>query len=696
MSTNKKGKDQKRKPQANLAAYEIVTDFEPTLVANEKLGERPDWDGFRIWESVKYPIPIISDHTKYRRVINTLGNPAIDIMSDWLMDFSTIAAGQLRRTDWYNFRNLVLVQVPRCNSGCWYCFNDAWKPKCICAPPKTAKEIIDHFIQQHDRDQKYAGLQKNVLRLSGGEPFLEPLLVRDLAFELKKKINKYGELFFWIDTNLVFDRRKELHIDLALEALCTLGDHVAVHACFHGHDDSSFRAITGIKTYGFADLVDNFKKIEATGIRVYPRFNPCAFTPSQVEELFIKFYDIDETLPLRIYLGILEFGYQATAERMLKIKEAALKNKRKMPFYHSPQASIYSWDKMMQLAYGIGYGVLPRHLCSFNNKKKNPFIDISSSVLKEKNDKEKAKLSKEVLFISKGSYREIYALKLVESLSRPFGDHVTVEYNRTYVEPNLFNFLNVFPDQYKGKDVLITATHPFHRDNLHMVFLRWGKLVHIANTSVSTTLEIELGYYPFSSSKTANKENYYELMARYLGRRNLPLDGYFVQLAGLPGFQYPVIDDIARTHQDEAFFQIIECLTNSHYSQLNRNIYYRISDISKSNGNKVNLRDGRLIVNPGDEIIIKLASCNPYLGTPGFPEEDIAILRVSTTNKENLMILSGERIRLSKYSQHVIKIRLPEEDIEFKGEIIIGADKEVKEARLFETILALTCESREV
>lgn len=680
----------------------IVVNFKDTEVG--KKYERPVWDGFRIWESVKYPIPLNIDIEKLKRTVNSIGHPPFNILTDWLMDFSTISAGQLGRTDWENFKNLVLIHVPTCRSKCWYCFNDAWENKCEC-DWMSSIDIVDKFLEQQKRNSERNGKQNNVIRLSGGEPFMQPLLIRDLALEIEKRND--NSIFLWLDTNLfeINAKRKKKEVRDTLDALKKLDNKLAIHACFHGVSDESIRRITGLNK-SIDELITNYKILEDEGLNVYPRFNPCSCTPDEAEKFFIKLYETDETIPLKLYLGIVELYYKAAKDRMNDIKNLIKKDTRTdKPYYYSPQAVIYWWNKIMQLAYGVGYGVLPRHIAVRYPKEKNPFLEINSEELKKKiakrkdnkDNKDKSdKPDKEVLFISKGSFKEIYAMKVLEALALPKDSFMNVEYSKKYVEPNLYQFLDIFPEIYRNKDVLIVATHPQERNRFHMTYLRWGKLEAIENTPVSTNVKIKLSFFPYYEDKYERLDGVknHEEIADYLGERNLPVNGYFLQLLGYPSKKFPMINKNFENHQDEAFFQVIKCLNESGWKKdLNKNIYYRIASIKKIQDKKdIEYSEvGRLIFTPGDEVEIKLVSYNPNIDDPGFPTEDEAILKVAVNPEENIKVVSNEIIRLSKFGQHKINLRLKGEDIEFKGEIMIKPKEESDKSRIFETILPFTC-----
>ena len=66
-------------------------------VAEEFVTEKPEWQKLKRREAV-------------------CGYPRMDIFHDWLMDFASISANQLGRSDWRNFRRMLLIHVPACPS----------------------------------------------------------------------------------------------------------------------------------------------------------------------------------------------------------------------------------------------------------------------------------------------------------------------------------------------------------------------------------------------------------------------------------------------------------------------------------------------------------------------------------------------------------------------------------------------------
>lgn len=672
-----------KKMKTSKRLHWIVTDFGGAEVVRKS--DRPIWNGFRFWDSVEYPIPRWTDFRRFRRCINVTRSSTFDIFSDWLMDFASIAAAGMGSTDWQNFRRLVLVHVGKCPSKCWYCYNDAWEndPNKKCEFGEvSASEIIRYFKMQQERDAKRDGWTCNVLRLSGGEPFMQPDLVEDLAKEIASEKN----IFFWVDTNLFPIIKKNGAIDSALTALERLKTRTAIHACFHGATDSKIKEATGTR-FKVDQLLAAYKKLKEKNIPLYPRLNPCSCTPEEAEAFFLKLYEVDKRVePAKLYLGPIELYYDPTRDRMCEVSKDRT---RENPHLHAAPATIFWWDKMMHLAYGVGYGVVPRHLCDFLS---NYSIPIPS--LKQKLESERIKRpDHEFIFVSKGSARENYALKVLEALALPRGAHMTLELQDKYVEPTLLNFAEFFGHTFENKDVLIVATHHKARGIYHLTALRWAKLLKLRINPSAINLEVEISNYvnyEWNAPKNKNKgerkgEDSYDFLASYCGQRNLPINGYYCQIMGLPSkYTYlgaktegpNEIYEVGRkenVEESQAFLQAVERLNELNQENVNKNIYYRIARIShnRHNGSEgVKFSNGELQFTPGDSIEIEIDTFNKNLGAAGYPKEETAVLQVFSTEEERVKIVSQKMIRLSKFGRPVVRLKIASTYEQFRGEIV--------------------------
>ncbi|MCG8485841.1 MAG: hypothetical protein MI756_00055, partial [Chromatiales bacterium] len=100
--------------------HKIVANFGNAEVRTKSGVGVPSY--FRIWESIPETFSFTPQRWgKYIRRTASSGYPPFDIFSEWLMDFASISAYQLGRSDWKNFRRMALLHVPDCDLYCWYC-----------------------------------------------------------------------------------------------------------------------------------------------------------------------------------------------------------------------------------------------------------------------------------------------------------------------------------------------------------------------------------------------------------------------------------------------------------------------------------------------------------------------------------------------------------------------------------------------
>jgi len=117
----------------------------------------------------------------------------------------------------------------------------------------------------------------------------------------------------------------------------------------------------------------------------------------------------------------------------------------------------------------------------------------------------------------------------------------------------------------------------------------------------------------------------------------------------------------------------VKALNQVQEQKLHKNVYYRISNIARTRGQpqKVEIENGSLLLGPADEIAIELETLNLNLGNFGYPSEEDAALNVFTSEpEEKIQILSQKQIRLSKFGQTTIRLRLRPVYEELRGEII--------------------------
>jgi organic radical activating enzyme len=609
------------------------------------------------------------------------------MFAEWLMDFATIAAGQLGRPDWQNYRRMLLLHVADCDLYCWYCYNDAWDGvKDITVNEMDTKEILRQFFEYRSLERA-EGNQVNILRISGGEPFTEPELVEDLANDFAS-FQDSESAFLWVDTNLhPFGDKLTRAQKAALEALARLGSRVAVHACIHGATAETLMR-NSMKVTKPENITAALKAFDQRKIPIYPRINPAALLPAEVGEIFLLLLGASTSnpFPLRSYLGPIELSYEHAIDRMRlfqgqppvfveSAKPCPIQGKSARPDLHAPNIAIFEWNRLLEENYGVGYGRIPRHKTA-GIKPLAPRVFSKKMGLDRKWE--------ELILLCKGWEKEVYAQKMLEILSVPSGAWVYVEFENKWIEPGLLAYAFACPTFHESRNVKALVTCSYKTSPRGMIPLRWAILKGLSATdyqskrhSLTLTLEME-GYASDVNKRTPGeeKEGFSAKIARYVGLKHLPFESdtsYFCRLVGfelLTGKMTP-----SRTNSDQDFKSIVIELAGLGYEAAKRDVYFRIKAI-KDAGSSGNLQftDGVLSVTEGSQIEIVFEACNPNLGNPGYPEVEQAQIRLATTEVEHVRI-SPERLHLSKYGELTARLFFARTG-EYRGEILIESVRE--------------------
>ncbi|MHC5053971.1 MAG: radical SAM protein [Planctomycetota bacterium] len=665
------------------SSWKIVSDFGDTEVRKKSEGDLPPC--FREWESVPDKLPLTPPKwPKQTRRVNTLGYPPFDIFSEWLMDFASVAAHHLKRSDWQNFRRMLLVHAPDCPLSCWYCFNDAWRGKeglSIGSPTPeegeeaiTASDIVNKFESYRERFAKAEGYQVNMLRISGGEPFGQAGLVGDIA----REFTRTQGAFLWVDTNLVpFTRDDPGRFNDDLHALKELGQRAAIHACLHGVGPESFKRNSGAEV-----RTDEIQKalsgLVNFGLHVYPRINPVGLTPEETAQAFRLMKRVCGELPARTYLGMLELQYDAVAKRMAKAGEG----RSTIPSLNPSNGSVFVWNRMMEETYGIGYGVVPRT---------QPVVPLNPC--RDEYAEDVTKDWHAQLLLIKGWSKEGYARKLLELLALPGGAEIEVEYENRWVDPVFLGHVWGFGEQYsdcpKHKidvDVMVLAG-PAGGSGL--VPLRKGKLIAAWTSSPSDArhslnLRIAVGDYVATLGQplAGDAEELLEKLATMMGARELPpsRSGRYCKYAALQ--VAPMLqgcDSVGEDREHDCGFRaVVLSMMALRDANARPDIYYRVEVGLPA---RTSIKDGRLIVREGCTLRLDVHAFNPNLGNPGYPTHAQAQLDVLSTEPETVVI-SPARIRLSKYGHLKVHVGFPREGHREGNLILRSSDSSVRMAEV--------------
>ncbi|MCG2790764.1 MAG: radical SAM protein [Actinomycetia bacterium] len=355
-----------------IKEYLIISDFGNSSVASEP--------GF-----VKKYFRIFTPVKSYKgRRLNAIYGESFNSFKDTLMDYPTIVQykmGKVGVLNWKNYNRLISLHVSRCPLNCWHCYiEECLKCNCnICTIKKvdcnrnrknemyikedwfSAKKIVESFIEQRNLNKgKECFSNTNILRITGGEPFLVPDLLLEILEELKNK-QLHKEAFLWAETNLipliVQENNRKLVPDEVLDKLAKY-DNFCVHPCFHGVNQNNFEEVTGQTIDNFNFLLNAFERLLNAGIDIYPTFGSNMSSPEDVECFYNKISGINELLPLRFCLIEYDLDYNPIKWRRKNISNFP-KDREKV--YDRFQV-IEKWDELLKKNTGYKYGVIPRHL----------------------------------------------------------------------------------------------------------------------------------------------------------------------------------------------------------------------------------------------------------------------------------------------------------------------------------------------
>jgi uncharacterized Fe-S cluster-containing radical SAM superfamily protein len=358
-----------RTNEKGLNTYRIISDFGKSSVISE-----PGY--FEKYFRIFTPVSSFKG-----RKLNSLYGEKFNPFKDTLMDYPTIVQYKLDKVgtlEWKYFNRLISLHVSRCPLNCWHCYlEECLKSDCnFCGVQDlcnrklkiqtdikegwfTSREIVEGFMKQCESD-KERGLYSNILRITGGEPFLVPELFMEILEELKKR-NLNKSIFLWTETNLLpFIIPKDGKAIVTEEHLLRLSEHknFCIYPCFHGLNEDNFREVTGQTIGTFEYLTDALKRLVDAHIDIYPTFGSNITSPSNVEPFYERISRINELMPLRFCLIEYDLDYKPIRWRREKVPGFAKEHER---VYDRFQV-IEKWDGLLRKRTGFKYGDIPRHL----------------------------------------------------------------------------------------------------------------------------------------------------------------------------------------------------------------------------------------------------------------------------------------------------------------------------------------------
>ena len=516
--------------------YKILRDYQGTYIEEVmKSEERMVYPIFRVFESAK---------PSRNRKLNIDPTHCFDPYNDSLMDYASIIGNKLQKP-WQLFNRLVSLQIPLCPNDCWHCY----LPKELYATSGASRDryeecsaetIINRFLEQRKADKRRS-LHSNVLRITGGEPFLVPeLIIECLKIIKERKLD--DELFLWTETNIepfVGEEGKAfMDAEENIAILKELGQfsNLVVHPCFHGLSPGEFNIITG-RSYeiNLEQQIKGLERLLEAGIDVYPTFGSNVCDPSKIEGLFGMLKNLSSELPLRVALVEYNCDYEPVKVR--------LKESGRMTRLYSHFASLRIWNELLLKHYGIGYGILPRHLANIGSGS----VRLNATDI---TDSDAIPYGNEIIYFFKSSYRDLYHREILDLLAYPFDFIYEVEYDKKWVQDDLFFHMTHVPELYVGRKGLW-----FYVDRYTSTVLPLRECEIIGIEGAREVLTIKLKFKRYVSfpnfQDKALSHHITQVLGRYFGSKTLPPGGKYMLLGE------SLLEDLSESGDDSrglAFF----------------------------------------------------------------------------------------------------------------------------------------------
>jgi len=304
-------------------------------------------DIFRIFSPV---------NVERQRKLNAQFGHRLNIFLDSLFDYPTIIQFKLGAYgSWEQYNRLISVHIGGCNFRCWHCYCDDSLLTGKNLLFMTPKELINRFIEQRRKDLAL-GMPSNVLRITGGEPFLAPDLILSCLEEIhERRLDE--RVFVWSETNLSpFIKQHNSEKCLAekwvdLDKIARF-KNFALHPCIHGITPENLFENTRVDGRWLDDLINGLKVLIQHKIDIYPTISSNMCTPNGIENFFQKLRSINRYLPLRFALIEFHLDYPGVMARSDAQKHDRVYNKYLV---------LSKWNALLQEEYGLSYAEKPRH-----------------------------------------------------------------------------------------------------------------------------------------------------------------------------------------------------------------------------------------------------------------------------------------------------------------------------------------------
>lgn len=259
--------------------------------------------------------------------------------------------------------SVVLFQVNGCNVCCWQCYVDDINKS---ANPQygklfSAEEILIQFLIEARKTSFITDPDKriNILRISGGEPFLVPEVIF-WTIEALEKFELQDFIYLWVDTNLMTGDFYWRYLTEEQRTRIREFKNIGFVGCYKGYDEESFTKTCGAAPEFLKEQFKMHRRLVDEGLDVYTYLYPLVYRVLTVPELRKRITDFIDRLqqeigplaPLRLTTPDVK-KYSPTEMRLTPERELA---------FELQYQAIEIWKKEMKRRFGQKANLMPHEI----------------------------------------------------------------------------------------------------------------------------------------------------------------------------------------------------------------------------------------------------------------------------------------------------------------------------------------------
>lgn len=618
-------------------------------------GRSVAWPGFRLFDAL--PTEPDSPGSRRRRRSNAFAIPPFDPHSSTLFDYPTILSSR-RGGDWRRHNTMATVQVRGCPLDCWHCYDEAGHGSEGTMEEWIGPEgIAAHFGAQRALDAM-AQRCTDVLRVSGGEPFLFPHFVVGCArkvLALARRAPVCGEpscrdpecsahVSVWTETNLLpfvgSTAPARVVLGEAVDADRGIAEVLTLHPCLHGADAASAEEIAGqgATSLSLDAMADALRFLVECGIEVYPTFHPNCVPPRLLRDLAHTLAEVHPNLPLRVALVPVDLSYSATRRQM----ERRASEPGPPPLYPR-DTGIQEWDRIIRSMYGVGYAALPRHMVPLSD---GPTLLRSPAAPLAAADEGPAVGDDDRrIYLLKSAARPEYKQQVMAALAYPDGWTLSVPYDEKWVQDDVATYAASFDNGLDGTQAVIAYAPgwtPGDDPPPLLMPLREASVTRVECPGGIVRLSYSLGC--FLTGRDGSRAG---LSAAFTGQtaaqfgegRLAPTGSLYAALGSRVPAAVPAAVDIERTWEDT----VRELVGHSRFK---KTLFLRITHLDGADGTGQR-SEVRLMAGERASLVVRWYAPEGVGGGSHPPE--VPVLRVETSEPAVVAVAGPATAQVSKY-----------------------------------------------